>query len=69
MISGKNNLQTDFEGKKFLQGNTRRKKKSLHRKKVFHAYNPEKYYYTVVCQEKILSPEVRGTKKTISQTK
>ena len=58
----KNNLQTDFEGKKFLQGNTRRKKKSYTEKKSFTPYNPEKYYYIVVCQKKILSPEIRGQK-------
>ena len=48
----KNNLQTDFEEKKFLKGNTGRKKIPFPKKWSFTAYNPEKYYYTVVCQEK-----------------
>ena len=33
----KNNLQTDFEEKKFLKGNTGRKKNSLSEKMIFHS--------------------------------
>ena len=36
------NLQTDFEGKKFLQGNTWGKKFPRLKKKSFMAYNPGK---------------------------
>ena len=46
-----------------------KKKNPYTEKKSFTAYKPEKYYYTVVCQEKILSPEVRGQKKLFPKPK
>ena len=50
VISGKNILQTDFEGKKFLQGST-------WWKNIFQGVQSWKNKsYTVICQEKILSP-------------
>ena len=59
VISGKNILQTDFEGKKFLQGST-------WWKNIFQGVqNWKNKSYTVICQEKILSPG----KKILTKTK
>ena len=51
------NLQTDFEGNKFLQGNTWGKKFPRLKKKSFMAYNPGKILHRGMSGKKIPSPE------------
>ena len=53
----KNVLQTYFRGKKFLQGNTCEENSYNEKKYLSRRVNLEKKSYTVVCQEKILSPD------------
>ena len=68
VISEKNIIQTDFEGKKFLVRKCPAKIFLQWKKIPFMAYNAGKKCYTVACLEKILSPEVWG-KKILPQTK
>ena len=65
----KNIPQTDFEGKKFLQGNIWREKMLPWKKIPFMAYNAGKNSYTVVCQEKKFYHQRFRKSKILTQTK
>ena len=59
VISEKNILHTDFEGKKFLQGNTWQNNPTL-KKIPFMAYNAGKNLTLLYVRKKKFSPEVWG---------
>ena len=65
----KNILQTDFEGKKILQGNIWWKKILPWKKISFMAYNAGKNSYTLVCQEKKFYHQRFRKSKILTQTK
>ena len=70
MISGKNNLQTDFEGKKILARKYQAKKKIPTPKKSLSRPITLKNIITpLYVRTKILSPEVRGQKKLFPKPK
>ena len=63
MISGKNNLQTDFEGKKIARKYQAKKKIPTPKKSLSRPITLKNIITPLYVRTKIISPEVRGTKK------
>ena len=70
MVSEKNILQTNFEGKQILARNYLANNSYTEKKKYFSWFiMPKKKSHTVVCQQKILSPDRGLGKNFFTQTK